>query len=201
MKITRCHVLALLAFSGGAAFAQYKVVGPDGSVTYTDRPPVDTKARVTPINARGGATPVVGVQNLPLELRQAATRYPVTLYTAAGCAPCEPARAMLRLRGVPFSEKIISTEPEVAELTRIVGASGLPAVTVGGQAVSGLASETWNSYLDAAGYPRESKLPASFQYPAPTPLIERTEPAPAPRRVAEPTSAPEAPPPSSGFKF
>ena len=28
-----------MALSAGGALAQYKVVGPDGSVTYTDRPP------------------------------------------------------------------------------------------------------------------------------------------------------------------
>ena len=44
--------LAGLAGSGGA-LAQYKVVGPDGGVTYTDRPPADTRLRVTPL----GRTP------------------------------------------------------------------------------------------------------------------------------------------------
>ena len=36
---------------------------------------------------------------LPFELRQAASRYPVTLYTAATCIPCDNGRQMLQQRG------------------------------------------------------------------------------------------------------
>jgi hypothetical protein len=48
-------------------------------------------------------------------------------------------------------------------------------VTIGAQVVRGMSAESWTSYLDAAGYPKESKLPASYQFPAATPLTERRE--------------------------
>ena len=35
--------------------AQYKVVGPDGKITYTDRPPVSESAKVTALGRRGAA--------------------------------------------------------------------------------------------------------------------------------------------------
>ncbi|MCU0920573.1 MAG: DUF4124 domain-containing protein, partial [Burkholderiaceae bacterium] len=81
---------ALIAFAlAGLALpaaALYKVVGPDGRITYTDRPPADTASRVTTIN-RSGVNEVPAPQDgLPQDLRQTATRYPVTLYVAADCA-------------------------------------------------------------------------------------------------------------------
>jgi len=195
------HLTLMLAFAALGAQAQYKVVAPDGSVTYTDRPPPDAKARITPMNARGGNT-LPGLQALPPELRQAASRFPVTLYVADGCAPCVTARGLLRQRGIPFSEKLVSSGEEVAELQRIVGAQSLPALTVGSQAMSGLSSETWNNYLDAAGYPRESKLPPNFQYPPITPLIERAQPAPKVTQEPAPaTPAAEPAPSPGGIKF
>jgi glutaredoxin len=205
MKRTAARQLPLLlAFAALGAQAQYKVVAPDGSVTYTDRPPADTKARITPLNARAGNT-VAGlqVQSLPAELRQPASRFPVTLYVADGCAPCVSARALLRQRGIPFSEKLISSSEEAAELQRIVGGPSLPALTVGSQAMSGLSSETWNNYLDAAGYPRESKLPANFQYPPITPLIERAQATPkaAQEPAAPPGTGSEPAPSPGGIKF
>jgi hypothetical protein len=70
----------------------------------------------------------------------------------------------------------------------------------------GLAPEVWGSYLDAAGYPRESRLPATYQFPPATSIVERRE-ANAARaaagRASQPEPAPTAPPPAnpSGIKF
>ena len=46
---------------------------------------------------------------LPYPLRQAVQRYPVTLYTSDKCNPCNSARELLQKRGVPFTEKTITT--------------------------------------------------------------------------------------------
>ena len=198
-------VLACAALlSTGAAFGQYKVVGPDGSITYTDRPPADTKARVTPLSSRGGVTPALAgaLQTLPQDLRQIATRFPVTLYTAGNCDPCGPARALLQQRGVPYAEKTVTSNDDLAELTRIVGSNSVPSITIGGQVIAGLNADGWNGYLDAAGYPRESKLPASYQNPLPAPLIDRTATAVTPQRQAVPAATPTPPEaPASGIRF
>jgi glutaredoxin len=200
MKPTFPRKLAalLLALPAMAAIAQYKVVQPDGSVTYTDRPPSDGTARVTPLGRNApAAAPDAG---LPFELRQAAQRYPVTLYTTSECAPCDSGRRFLQQRGIPYSERRITTEDDTLALERIAGARTVPSLTVGQQALRGLSETDWAAYLDAAGYPRESKLPRTWQAPAASPMVERGDVArQVPAGAAEPR-APE-PPPSGGLRF
>jgi glutaredoxin len=176
--------------------AQYKVVSPDGKVTYTDTPPPSSSgSKVTKL---GETISVVPQVPLPLELRQATLRYPVTLYVTKVCAPCDGARQLLRQRGIPYAEKLVVTNADIEMLERLTGARQAPSLTIGAQALQGLAADSWNSYLDSAGYPRESKLPANYQYPAPTPLTE--PPAPVARQApAEQAPAPAPfPAPTTG---
>jgi glutaredoxin len=183
--------------------AQYKVIGPDGKVTYTDRPPTTSDGKVTALGARG-TSPVATDAALPLELRQPAARYPVTLYTVTGsCEPCQTARTLLRQRGVPFAEKQVQSPEDSEALERISGGRDAPTLSIGTQTLRGYAPEVWASYLDAAGYPRESRLPASYQYPAPTSIVERREAnAARPAAASAPSPAP-APVPAEnpGIKF
>src|SRR4051794_12529535 len=147
--------LALLATL--PAHALYKVVGPDGKITYTDRPAVSPDNKVQSVNSSGGVADDVA---LPYELRQIAQRFPVTLYGTKDCPPCDMARQLLRQRGIPFAEKSISTREDGEALQRITGGRDLPAATIGAQVLRGFQREDWSSYLDAAAYPKESKLPA-----------------------------------------
>ena len=192
-------MLTLLTLSMPAS-AQYKVVLPDGSVTYTDRPPVtDTTARITPLRRNGSvANPDAA---LPIELRQAMQRYPVTLYTAPDCTPCDNGRRYLQQRGVPFSEKRVATEEDAIALDRLVGGRTIPALTVGSQPLRGMSETDWTSYLDAAGYPRESKLPRNWPAPPVTALVERAPvraAAPAVPALPQSIDAPERP---GGVRF
>ena len=173
--------------------AQYKVVGPDGTVTYTDRPPANTGARVSAVGkdpGNGSATP----DALPYQLRQTALRFPVTLYSAANCPPCDVGRQLLVQRGVPFTEKLIVSEEDAAAMERALGSRAVPSLTIGTQALRGLAQEDWTAYLDAAGYPRESKLPKTWQAPASAPLVARAASAPASAPAAARPARPAAPP-------
>ena len=201
-------LLLLPLVAAWPAHAQYKVVGPDGRVTYTDRTPAANQGRVTSLGIRGSGAQAIDV-SLPLELRQPVARYPVTLYTVAGlCEPCESARQLLRQRGVPFNEKQVQSAEDSQALERLSGGRDAPSLSVGAQILRGLAPEVWGSYLDAAGYPRESRLPASYQPPPPTPITERREaavPSAADARASQPgaaeppiNAAPENPP---GIKF
>ena len=120
------------------------------------------------------------------------------------CSPCDAARQLLRQRGVPYAEKQVQSVEDAAALERLVGSRDVPALAIGTQMMRGLAPEVWGSYLDAAGYPRESRLPASYQYAAATPIVERREvKAPAAEASAPPPEAPAAPVPAnpSGIKF
>lgn len=179
-----------------AGQAQYKVVGPDGKVTYTDRPPVQGKAQTSPV-AAGGDTASANA-GLPFELRQVASRYPVTLYTSAGCEACDAGRQFLRQRGIPFTEKVAGSNDGDA-LVRATGTRAIPALTIGAQVIQGYAADNWASYLDAAGYPKQSRLPANYSAPPASPLVATrpTDP-PAPTPAPAPPPAEAAPPPAPG---
>lgn len=190
-------LFALAALAALPAAAQYKVVGPDGKVTYTDRAPSSRDGKVSTLGGRAEAP--AAETPLPAELRQPASRYPVTLYTTSGaCEPCDAGRTLLRQRGVPFAEKLVISNEDGEALQRLSGGRDAPTLAIGSQMLRGLTSDVWNGYLDSAGYPRESRLPPGYQYPAATPLTERRAAAPAP--VAPPTPAP-APAPGTTIRF
>lgn len=187
------------------AAAQFKVVGPDGRVTYTDRPPADAgNARITPLNRPGGRAPQPGDLALPFELRGVAQRHPVTLYTGVDCTPCDSARRFLRARGVPYAERRVTTQDDADALERLVGGRTVPSLSIGSQALRGFGETDWTAYLDAAGYPRDNRLPGSWNPPEPKPLVERNAAAPvqaarsAPQPAAAETPAAEPAPAGSG---
>jgi hypothetical protein len=185
---------ALLGCSIGTALAQYKVVAPDGRVTYTDRPPADTSLKVIELGRPSPPAADTGPA-LPADLQRLSSRFPVVLFTAGECAPCDSGRDLLKLRGVPYSERLVVSNDDIAALERTVGGRTLPALTVGGQALRGFSAADWSSYLDAAGYPRQSRLPRGWAPPTPQPLVAAAPAAPVPApRAAEPV--PEAPAPA-----
>ncbi len=195
LPMLRALLCAAACLAAGPSFALYKVVGPDGKVTYTDRPPAAAQGRVSPLNARTGQAEDPGT--LPAEVRQAASRYPVTLYTIAnGCEPCTAARELLRKRGIPHVERQVMGPEDGEAFVKITGGRDAPVLAIGAQQLKGLTPDTWNSYLDSAGYPRESKLPPGYAFASPQPLTDRQsvtpKPAPAPAEApaAEATPAP-----------
>jgi glutaredoxin len=204
MKHTLRSLVGVAALLAAAlpAHALYKVVGPDGKVTYTDRAPAGAVGKVTSLSSTGS---VVADASLPLELRQSAQRYPVTLYSLAECEPCNEARQFLRVRGIPYAERLIASAEDGEALQRLSGARDAPTLTIGAQALRGFSTELWNSYLDSAGYPRESRLPASYQFPVATPLTERrSAAASAPARGQTPPATvvtPGTEPAPGGIKF
>src|SRR5262249_55393222 len=101
---------ALLAGAATGASAQYKIVGPDGSVTYTDKPPTAANAQIGNQGVNGGGN------GLPYDVRQAMSRYPVTLFAAKGCGPCDQARQWLKGHGVPFSEYSVESNADIEAL-------------------------------------------------------------------------------------
>jgi glutaredoxin len=198
-------LLAITVLAVAPAHAQYKVVGPDGKITYTDRVPGAADGKVTSISGRGGVASADA--SLPLELRQPVSKFPVTLYVTNGsCDPCDSARQLLRGRGIPYNEKLVVTVEDSDALERLSGGRDAPTLTIGAQTLRGLSSEVWNSYLDGAGYPRESRLPKGYQFAAATPVTDRRDTpvkATAPRASA-PSETPRAEPepaPGTTIKF
>ena len=166
------------------AWAQYKVVGPDGRITYTDRPPADRSVQTV----KPAGSSAAGDAALPFALRNIVSRYPVTLYTSANCAACDAGRNLLKGRGIPFTEKTVNTSDDARALQSREGTNQVPVIRIGSKQIPGYEQGEWTSYLDAAGYPSQSALPASYRHPAATPL------APAATPKAEPeVNAPVAP--------
>ena len=97
------------------------------------------------------------------------SRYPVTLYTSKDCAPCNSGRNLLNARGIPYTEKTITTAQDAEALKRLNSDGSMPFLTIGGQQIKGYSDGEWSQYLDAAGYPKQSQLPSGYQRPAPSP--------------------------------
>jgi glutaredoxin len=185
MDLRRISLAALVVAAAAAHAQTYKVIGANGRVEYTDRPPATGKAQ-----RMGDNTPAGQDIELPFELRQVVLKYPVTLYTTNNCGPCDRGRSQLQQRGVPYTEKSVLTGEDSAALSRLEGSKELPVLRIGGQQIKGYSQEEWGSYLDAAGYPAQSKLPGGYKFGAATPLVPRDLSPAAAKTAAAPASAP-----------
>ena len=157
----RCLLLAAALLASALAGAQttYRWTDAAGHTVYSDQPPPPGAKQVVKLSSavRGDE------QQLSYATRQAAEKFPVTLYTAASCSDvCATARDFLGERAVPYSEKVLANEDEVAELTKILGsAASVPSLSVGRQSFKGFEAGAWNNLLDLAGYPKGSSRAAS----------------------------------------
>ena len=116
VKLLTLHALIFMAGSVLAPLAQaqqvYRIVGPDGKVTFSDQPPpAASTAKVSA--AKSSPASGVAFAGLPFELKQVANKYPVTLYSGDNCGPCGAARSLLTSRGIPFTEKTVTTAEDV----------------------------------------------------------------------------------------
>lgn len=191
-RVVGLTVLAMATMAGlpSTAWALYKVVMPDGRVVYTDHPPsADTRPSAISSSVGTGAD-----VSLPYELKQASSRSPVTLLTAAAtCSPCESGRQLLKQRGIPYAEHTVGTADDLAALRKLNGGqTSLPVLQVGKKTLSGFQSQQWNESLDAAGYPKTSILPSTYRYSTPSPLTQPETP----QQTVHPTAP--ASQPSSG---
>ncbi len=194
---------AALLCALGAQAQVYRIVGPDGKVTFSDKPPANAQQGKVATTGVGAAAATSSNGSLPFELRQVASKYPVILYTAEKCAPCDTGRSMLTSRGIPFSERTVITNEDRAALQRLTGDTFMPYLTVGGQRIRGYSDSEWTQYLDAAGYPKSSVLPAAYKNAPPSPLVPLPTGTPAAKAAekaataSEPVAPPPPPPPTA----
>jgi len=210
MKLQTAFAGLTLLLIAGATLAQpvYRNVDKNGKVSFSDQPP---SANAPAAPARAGNTVASAGGGLPYELRQVVQRYPVTLYASEDCGPCGAGRSLLVTRGVPFDERTVKSNEDVAALQRLSGQSSLPLLTIGSQQLKGFGDAEWSQYLDAAGYPKSSQLPAGWRNGPAQPLVAQqpaAEPAPAaaapaPAPAAEVPAAASGPTPSNpaGIRF
>jgi glutaredoxin len=144
-------VAAALLAADAAAQSLYRYVDANGRVVYSDQPPPpsvkDAQTRQLPEN-------VIETDQRPLQARQAAEQFPVTLYTF-DCEICREAQALLVKRGIPFQTVVVTEEAGAKKLKALTGKQSAPVLTVGDKdIVQGYNEQRWQAALDDAGYPR-----------------------------------------------
>ena len=161
-------VLAIMTPAIGQLHAQqvYKSVDKNGQVTYSEVPPLPGSGdKLTGESA--SSVP------LPYALQQVVSRYPVTLYTTADCGPCISAKLMLTQRGVPFTERTVSSNEDLTAYKRLNSDNNFPLATIAAQQLKGYEESEWTKYLDAAGYPKSSSLPRNYRNAEPVSLTPK----------------------------
>ena len=174
--------LVVLAAVAGATGAQslYRYVDANGHVVYSDQPPPANAKDVQPKQLPGN---VIETDPVPLAARQAAERFPVTLYTF-DCDICKDAKALLEKRGVPFETVVVSEEKGAARLKALTGKQSAPVLQVGDkQVMQGYNEERWQAMLDDAGYPRTAPVARR-----PRPQTQAAAPPPANAEDKAPTA-------------
>lgn len=211
MKLHAALPVLTLLLVAGTALAQpvYRNVDKSGKVTFSDQPP-SANTPAAPARDAGGSTGVGGAA-LPFELRQVVQRYPVTIYTSDECGPCSAGRSLLITRGVPFDERSVKSDADVAALERLSSQKSVPLLKIGSHQISGFSDAEWSQYLDAAGYPKSTQLPPGYRNGPAQPLVALQPAAAASPSAAAPSApapAADVPPPSgptpsnpAGIKF
>lgn len=176
-----------LAAMAGATHAQtmYRYQDANGRVVYSDQPPPPSAKNVQPKQLPEN---VIEIDQVPFATRDAAARFPVTLYTF-DCDVCKEAQALLAKRGVPFTTVIVTEAKGGAQLKALTGQQSAPVLQIGDkQVLQGYNEVRWEASLDDAGYPKSGP-------PARQPAARAAPPAPTP--AATPASAGAAPAPSA----
>jgi glutaredoxin len=146
-----------------AADTVYKIVDPDGTVRYSDKPP-----------ATGSAANTLEFRHLPssplpdsvvrfraemekrIQARAAAYREPqgaeVRLFSAQWCPHCKRAKSDLARRGVTYTEYDIDTPEGMAAFIRASGRS-VPLLVTGSGRVQGYSEGSYDRILAATRKP------------------------------------------------
>jgi len=168
--------ILLVSVAGAAVSTQaqtvYRWVDKDGKVQYSDTPP-PADARNSQQKRLGSGTTVD--EQVPYAVQVAIQKNPVSVYVTGCGDPCSGARALLAKRGIPYTEHDPENNRADAEaLKKLVGGLQVPVLVVGESSVKGFEEASWNSALDAGGYPRTNPFTR----------------APAPRKSEAPKAAP-----------
>jgi len=183
----RLLLTLLLLFPVLAVQAQYKWTDHDGVVSYGDQPSKDAEHIERLGNVLGPADAARdALARLPFEIRKAAQDFPVVLYARNECQPCDAARAFLKARNVPYSERSVATREDVDAFEKGMRGNLLPTLGVGRQLLRGFDAGAWSEALATAGYPRDIPLPRDWTWPAATPLAPPPNPPPPPDSTAAP---------------
>jgi len=148
-RILIVMLAALVSAPLANAAKLYKWVDKDGNVSYHDQPPISDGYRVEEKNIGTRAPSSDKISGDVLE------RFPVVIYSATKCSSCDSARAYLKNRGVPFTEKNVEGDRKLQdELIKQSGGLSVPTITVGSKVMKGYLESLLEGELDQAGYPK-----------------------------------------------
>ncbi|MCY7388497.1 MAG: glutaredoxin family protein, partial [Burkholderiales bacterium] len=128
----------------------YKVIGADGRVTYTDRPPADGKSTTAlqfadaPVSKlpdsvlKYQAELAKGMQDRLAQAKRMDNSGPTTLFSASWCGYCTQAKAYLRTKVISYREVDIDTPSGGRADLEAGGPRGVPRVMAAGQRLSGV---------------------------------------------------------------
>jgi glutaredoxin len=154
--------LSILIFAAAlsAQAELYKWTDKSGGVHYSDQPPAGDVKNVE--RKKIGSNVIEGQDNFGL--KEAARKFPATLYASDCGEPCTKARELLTKRGIPFAQKNPETSAEDSiALKKLVGGLEVPTLVLGQTSpLKGFQESSWNASLDAAGYPSSNtKAPST----------------------------------------
>ncbi|MEN9728085.1 MAG: hypothetical protein RL434_2451 [Pseudomonadota bacterium] len=125
----------------------------DGTLSYRDACPPGSER----IGSRRLGSATSRQQPSPEEVAKA---HPVTLYVVTECDTCDLVRLLLQKRGIPFAERDVERDPSLQrELLELSGATKVPTVLIGQEAMPGFDRVLLQQRLSEVGYPLEN-LPA-----------------------------------------
>ncbi len=143
-----CGLIALLLPLSVTAATFVECVEADGSTWFRDKCPPEMS-----VKSRGE------LRGKPVEVEPSiddvAAEHPIILFSAVNCEACTLVRDQLNNRGLPFTEKDSSEDPDTqTELAEVTGGPlTVPTLTIGEYKFTGYNSTDINAALDNAGYP------------------------------------------------
>jgi glutaredoxin len=158
-------VLSISLAISAAAETVYKAVGPDGEITYSDKPPTD-KARTTNTlefrNLPSSPLPAHVLRfreqlEKSAESRIKAARAPragdVALFSASWCGHCKRAKAHLAADQIAYVEYDIESVEGMRAFIGAGGSGGVPLLVAGERRIQGYSAPAYDR-LVAAVRPR-----------------------------------------------
>src|SRR5581483_6003571 len=115
ISLAAAAVLATALVAAAHAQSLYRYLDANGRVVYSDHPPPPSAKDV---QERRLQQNIIETDPVPFAAREAAERFPVTLYTF-DCDICRTAQGLLTKRGIPFETVIVTEEPGAERLKAV----------------------------------------------------------------------------------
>jgi glutaredoxin len=155
--VQRLAILLTLALLPALAWSSpqtlYKTVGPDGKVSYSDRPPADGRIDKKLSFESLPSTPLPPPSSAYLEWLKTrpalapAVSDEVVLYAAAWCGYCRQARTYLRAKGIAYRDVDIETDAGRHAFSVNGGGKGIPFIVRGKAQMRGFSAAGYDAFF------------------------------------------------------